>query len=306
MELTKSITTGIEINGYYFCMSNGSYYRGCTRCGGTGHHEFNGYDSICYKCNNNFELRLDKFIGSHDDAVKDADIRAKARAKREAKKEAARLAEVQKMVDKQEDLKTRAADVHEFLMAVDLGDQHDSYEEHVKNLHTIEKDPFIRAMAESIRFVSLAKKPFTDNMIAATRKAMERKAAKAAESEAHPVETGRIVLTGEIIGTKVVEGDYGTAYKITLKDDRGFRVYGSLAKALVEKFEDEFMAAHLDEDGNYPSYTYGYACWFLGVDGDADDKGIKGRRITFTATVEASSDDKGFGFFSRPTKAELA
>src|SRR5690606_20471029 len=32
----------------------------------------------------------------------------------------------------------------------------------------------------------------------------------------------------------------------------------------------------------------------------------RGERVAFTATVEASDDDETFGFFKRPTKAQLA
>lgn len=289
----RHIDTDIEIGGYYFVSPDGqqTFYRGCTRCGGTGHYSFNGYDSICYKCGNHFDSRLGDFVGTREEAEADAAKRAKARAARERARENKRL----KLVAKQ-DAKVAAAraefpEVVDYLLSIDPNET---------------RNAFLADMVANIQFVSSHDKPFTANMAAAVKKMMDRDAAKKAESEANPVQTGRIQITGEIVGTKVYYGDYGTVYKVTVKDDRGFKVYGSLAKALVETFEDEFMQAHLNSEGHYDFGTYGPECWFRGVDGVEDDHGVKGRRITFTATVEASDDDPGFGFFSRPTKAQLA
>jgi hypothetical protein len=278
----RSITTDIEINGYYFVSTDGVFYRGCTRCGGTGHYSFNGYDSICSKCNNVFELRLGTYIGTREDAEKDATKREKARLAREAKREQERL----KLVAKQ-DAKVAAAraaypGVIEFLESLDV------YEE---------RSSFITSMIENVTFVSNHDKPFTENMAKAVQREMEKRVARQAEIAAtEPVPAGRQVVTGEIVGTKIVEGDYGTAYKITVKDDRGFRIYVSLPKAQADEAYDQWFAEHPEP------YTYGPACWFLGIDGHDDDHGIKGRRITFTATLEQSRDDASFGFGSRPTK----
>lgn len=96
-------------------------------------------------------------------------------------------------------------------------------------------------------------------------------AEKAAEPEAAPVVTGRVEVTGKVVSTKWVDG-YGprarAVKKMVVLDDRGFRVYGTVPTAI------------------------------RGVE--------RGERVTFTATVEASDDDETFGFFKRPTKAQLA
>src|SRR5690606_35394157 len=96
-------------------------------------------------------------------------------------------------------------------------------------------------------------------------------AEKAAEPEAAPVEAGRIEITGKVVSTKWDDG-YGprarAVKKMVVLDDRGFRVYGTVPAAIggVEREE----------------------------------------RVAFTAAVEASDDAKTFGFFNRPTKAQLA
>lgn len=283
-----SISTGIEVNGYIFCTSNGVYFRGCTRCGGTGHYSFNGYDSICYKCNNFFEARLGVEVGTLEDAQKDAAKREKARLARIAKAEQERLKLVAKQEAKVEAARAQYPEVIAFLEKLDI------YEE---------RSAFVRSMAENIQFVSMHDKPFTTKMAEAMQRTLEQRVARQEEAAAHPVPTGREVVTGEIIATKMVEGDYGTAYKITVKDDRGFRIYVSLPKAQADEAIEAFESdpAHTDAEGNFSYYTYGPGCWFLGTQG-TDEQGVKGRRITFTATLEQSRDDQSFGFGSRPTK----
>jgi len=85
-----------------------------------------------------------------------------------------------------------------------------------------------------------------------------------------PVTDDRVQITGEVVGIKWVQG-YGYSSpdvkKIVVLDDRGFKVYGSCPSSL-----------------------------------DAE----RGDRITFMAKIEASRNDSQFGFFKRPTKAEVA
>jgi hypothetical protein len=89
-------------------------------------------------------------------------------------------------------------------------------------------------------------------------------AQRAAEREAAaPVPTGRVRITGVVVGRKVVEDQYdrfsGERTCIIVKDTTGFKVYGS-----------QFALAQV---------------------GDAVD---------FTATLTPSKDDPKFGFFKRP------
>ena len=79
----------------------------------------------------------------------------------------------------------------------------------------------------------------------------------------------------------------------------GRAVRKAQADEVITEFESD--PSHCDDEGNFSYYTYGPACWFLGTQG-TDEQGVKGRRITFTATLEQSRDDASFGFGSRPTK----
>jgi hypothetical protein len=95
-----------------------------------------------------------------------------------------------------------------------------------------------------------------------------REVARTADAEPVPVTRERIVITGEVIKVAVQENDYGSRDVMTVEDDRGFRLWGSVPSSL-----------------------------------DFDE--IKNKRITFSATVTPSDRDPKFGFFKRPTKAEI-
>jgi hypothetical protein len=91
---------------------------------------------------------------------------------------------------------------------------------------------------------------------------------KAKEAEAVvEVPEGRIEITGEIKTLRIDDGEFGTQLKTLILDDRGFKVWGTVPKAIYDDVE-------------------------------------QGARVTLTATV-TKSDDKGFGFFKRPAKAAL-
>jgi hypothetical protein len=82
-----------------------------------------------------------------------------------------------------------------------------------------------------------------------------------------PVIEGKIQITGKVIGKDIKDYEQYTRYVMTVLDDRGFKVWGTI-----------------------PSAIHGV---------------IVGDRITFSATVEKSSQDETFGFYSRPTKAKV-
>jgi len=81
-----------------------------------------------------------------------------------------------------------------------------------------------------------------------------------------PCPIGRVTVIGKVVSTDAKDTDYGTRYVMTVRDDRGFTVWGSQPSSL------------------YPEV---------------------GDRIEFTASVERSDRDECFGFFKRPTKARI-
>ncbi len=109
----------------------------------------------------------------------------------------------------------------------------------------------------------------------------EWEAKKAAERDAaEEVPEGRHVVTGEVLSTKYQESQYGEQLKMLVKDDRGFKIWGSVPSNLQ-------LFVVLGEDPDYDI-----------------QRGLeKGDRVTFSANLKQSDDDSKFGFASRPTKA---
>ena len=97
----------------------------------------------------------------------------------------------------------------------------------------------------------------------------EREAERAAErARAQPVIVGYgLVITGEVVSVKLHESKYGVKLVMTVKDDRGFCVWGTVPQ-------------HLSEIQ-------------------------RGQRLTFQANVEVSDRDETFGFFKRPRHARV-
>lgn len=98
------------------------------------------------------------------------------------------------------------------------------------------------------------------------RDAIEAKRAEEKKSAADCPE-GKQSIEGTVVSLKKHYSPYGDEWKITVKHDSGFLVWGSLPK-------------------NLSSIERGY-------------------RVRFNATVTRSPNDSKFGFFKRPTKAEI-
>lgn len=100
----------------------------------------------------------------------------------------------------------------------------------------------------------------------------EKKAAQALEPTV-PVVTGKaITVTGIIVSTKMQDTQFGSTLKMVVKDDRGFRVWGTVP---------------------------------ANIEGHDDNSELRGIRIAFVCNVEASKDDESFGFFKRPRKCTM-
>lgn len=99
-----------------------------------------------------------------------------------------------------------------------------------------------------------------------TAAALRIAAEKATEPAPSPVVEGRIEIVGKVSTTKWVDNAYGGALKMLVLDDRGFKVWGTVPSALEVE---------------------------------------QGYRVGFTATVTASTDDESFGWYKRPSKAEV-
>lgn len=131
----------------------------------------------------------------------------------------------------------------------------------------------------------------TDNQVAAALKAADRDEHRAAERAAEPqpttaLVTGRREVVGVVLGTKNQDGYFRgeDTVKMLVQQDDLNKVWGTVPQALF----DAVYELHKDDE-NF----------------DGTQKLLRGKRVRFTATVDRSSDDEHFGFFKRPTKAEV-
>lgn len=114
----------------------------------------------------------------------------------------------------------------------------------------------------------IRKGEISERQLDAVKRSIVKRQEFAAQREAEvrvPVAEGRQVIVGRVLKKEWRDDDYGGRDVITVKDDRGFVVWGTCPRSVdVEK----------------------------------------GERIKFAATVTKSDRDESFGFFKRPTKAE--
>lgn len=98
---------------------------------------------------------------------------------------------------------------------------------------------------------------------------IERERTEKIEARPVPDTDKRIRVTGTVLSTKSVEGYYGMQWKMLVRvpvDGGAFKLWGTIPSAIDPEVGDT---------------------------------------VTFMARVERSRDDESFGFFSRPTKAEV-
>ena len=119
----------------------------------------------------------------------------------------------------------------------------------------------------------------------------KRKAERAAERlVAEDCPAGRVEIIGTVMKTEVRDSAYGVQYKMTIKTDSGYIVWGSIPAELQL----------ISESVEYPADEHGPA-WT-----ETLQRSLKqGERVKFTATVEPSSTDAKFGFYKRPANAAV-
>lgn len=130
------------------------------------------------------------------------------------------------------------------------------------------------------------------------REAVERAERKAAEPEPQPIPadvlTGRAQISGTILSLKWKDDNYGGRFVTTIRDDRGFKVWGNATDPIINAAFEQ-VAEDYDP---YNSGSYGaHVSWHI------RQKHAE-VRVAFTAAITASDDDETFGFFKRPTKVE--
>jgi hypothetical protein len=219
----------------------------CSRCCGQGHiwnygHVMNG---VCFACNGRAtQSKVHKVYTAERLAKLDA-----AKAKRDAAKEAKRIERLR--IEGEENRKRLAAFLEEHGALLDAASKlNDSF-------------------AKDVCRTALEKMTLTDRQRDALQGAIDRAAQDATAADCP---TGRIQITGTIATVKFQDSQYGGSYKMLVKTEAGFKVWGTV-----------------------PSNLYGYA------EGTITE--LLDATVTMTATIEPSRDDAKFGFYKRPTKA---
>lgn len=116
-----------------------------------------------------------------------------------------------------------------------------------------------------VRFGNLTEKQiiFLGNLLHKINHRAEIAEQRRLEKEAAaPCPSGRLVISGTVLTTKIIEGGFGPTLKMLVKADEGFTVWGTVPASLEAE---------------------------------------RGSRVMFRATVKPSDSDPKHGFFSRPT-----
>lgn len=124
-----------------------------------------------------------------------------------------------------------------------------------------------------IRYGSLSERQreFITTLIDRIDRRAEAKATRQAEwnaAEEAPVTEARIAIEGDVVMVKETDTPFGYQTKIIVRTLTGWKAYGTCPSAI-------------------------------------NTEGLRGSRVRFTAAFTRSDDDPKFGFFSRPTKAEI-
>lgn len=224
----------------------------CDRCGGAG--EISAYRYIeggrCFQCGGDAGYRHQYTVG-----------KARADRKREVDAiNAGERARIKSLVAT-EAVWTEAKDFHPIWKFA---------REHV------ETNSFISQLVDRLDDgKALSEKQLRAGADSILRDLKRREEREREDAMAEPVISGRYEVTGTVLSTKWVDSAYGGTKKMLVRDDRGFKVWGTVPSSL-----DEI-------DGLLSTET------MLKV----------GQRVRFTATVSRSGDDLKFGFFKRPAKA---
>ncbi|UVF61370.1 hypothetical protein SEA_SPARCETUS_41 [Microbacterium phage Sparcetus] len=274
----------VEHEGMLYLEFEGGFYKGCRRCGGQGHYSHNGDHSRCYECDNTSAKLGDYISDNRADAEKWCHVRALAKANRERKANAKAQAARDARDARVEALKVTDADVVAMLQKI-YDDENEAYQ--TGDYSKVSKSEFLRDMASNL--FNASGKDLSENMLVALRKVVDREAEKAVAQAALPaLVEGRREIAGKVVSTKTVESDYGTGYKMLVELSDGTRIFGSIPNSLWN--EVEFLGAYRKSAWNE---TDGVMTKLVGME------------LKFTATIEASKNDKSFGFFKRPAKAEI-
>jgi len=161
---------------------------------------------------------------------------------------------------------------------------------YLSDLDRTGRDHFLNSLERQLHskgFLSEKQTACITRMIAKEAEWAARKAEEAQGAQPFPI--GRVTVEGEIVNIKEKEGfDGNPSYKWLVKTDDGNKVYGSVPTHIL----DDARWARSDQ-----RFTEGELVTYR--------EHLIGKRVRFAANFEVSKDDDHFGFYKRPTKAEV-
>lgn len=156
------------------------------------------------------------------------------------------------------------------------------------NIYSLESTPnffeeftITDIVAKLIRYGSISEKQ--ESFLRKLLKQISQRAVKLEKRKeeweaAAPCPEGRITVVGKVLTVKFKDTGFGMTRKILVQSEEGFKVWGSAPSSV-----------------KVPAIL-----------GDDEPVSIQvGDRISFSAKVFPSKDDVKFGFYSRPTRAEI-
>jgi hypothetical protein len=163
--------------------------------------------------------------------------------------------------------------------------------EHADVVKAVTEDPHANPFLEDLALQLRNGHELTDNQCTAALRAAERDARRAAERDerdarraalagTEPVPAGKVTFTGEILTTRWQDNPNGPGGALkALVDCGAYRLWGTLPSGV-------FAALSAEAGG------HGYSA--------EDVRGLRGRKVTITATVTPKQGEADFGIFSRP------
>ncbi len=150
----------------------------------------------------------------------------------------------------------------------------------------------------------------SDKQLALVFKIQQQARERAAEELTRvPVPNDRVAVRGRVLSTKYQWNDYVQAEMLKMlmlvtTDEGGtYRVFGSVPKAMLDDIQDR--GEELRRHWFNKTSAYEVAHNQPVSDEPPPNPNLKGATVAFDARLVQSDDDPYFGFFSRPTKAEV-
>lgn len=128
----------------------------------------------------------------------------------------------------------------------------------------------------------------------------EQKRREEALATAEPITEGRQVITGTIVKMYEKNSDWGVVHKMTVLDDRGFQVNGTVPK------EIDIVGGKVRYEDGREEILKGHALHYRDSGELVESLDAKvGDRVSFTARIKPKDGDPLFGWYTRPTKATI-